>query len=67
MQHGSCDAAMSGLGQTKFRGDQRMSAIASKPDISRFLSTRPSTTLADLLTLLLPADPDLAVRTPPRA
>jgi hypothetical protein len=48
MQHGSCDAAMSGLGQTKFRGDQRMSAIASKPDISRFLSTRPSTTLADL-------------------
>jgi hypothetical protein len=32
-----------------------------------FAALLASTTLADLLTLLLPADPDLAVRTPPRA
>jgi hypothetical protein len=35
--------AMSGVGQkAKFRGDQRMSAFASKADISRFMSTSPS-------------------------
>jgi hypothetical protein len=45
--------------------EQKISAYPSgKPT---FMSTRPSTTLADLLTLLLPAYPDLAVRTPPRA
>jgi len=34
--------AMSELGQNaKFRGDRRMSALAPKADISRFMSTRP--------------------------
>src|ERR1700747_3452497 len=36
---------MSEKGQNaKFRGDRRMSAFAPKADISRFMSTRPSTT-----------------------
>jgi len=35
--------SMSAPGQkAKFRGDQRMSALASRADISRFKSTRPS-------------------------
>jgi len=35
--------------------------------IRDFMSTRPSTTLADLVTLLFRADPGSAVGTPPRA
>jgi hypothetical protein len=38
------------MGQkAKFRGDQRMSALASEADISRFTSTRPSDYLARML------------------
>jgi hypothetical protein len=31
--------------KAKFPGDQRVSALASEADISRFMSTRPSQTL----------------------
>ena len=36
------DVGKGGGQKAKFRGDQRMSALASRADISRFKSTRPS-------------------------
>src|SRR6266403_3285979 len=44
---------MSVLGQNaKFRGDWRMSALAPKADISRFMSTRPNWHLWDMTTAI---------------
>jgi hypothetical protein len=42
--------------------EHKISAPPPKPDIRALMSTRPSTTLADLLTPLLAANPFLTMR-----
>src|SRR6516164_8945596 len=55
---------MSGWGSkpVRLQHEHKISASPPKPDICAFMSTRPSTTLADLFTLLFAANPFSAAR-----